>query len=48
MSGPSVATKALAVIESIAVSPGCEGLKGHMCDHCDVLLELLEAAGACP
>lgn len=44
--GASVATKALCVVEALASAPGCEALKRHIADHCDVMLELLETPGA--
>ena len=43
--GASVATKALCVVEALASAPGCEALKRHIADHCDVMLELLETPG---
>lgn len=43
--GPGVAVKATLVIEALAATSGCEALKAYMADHCDVLLELLEARG---
>lgn len=43
--GASIATKALCVVEALAAAPGCEALKKHLADHCDVMLELLETAG---
>ena len=43
--GASIATKALCVVEALATAPGCEALKKHLADHCDVMLELLETPG---
>ncbi len=40
--GASIATKAMHVIDALATAPGCEGLKKHLADHCDILLELIE------
>jgi hypothetical protein len=38
-----VAIKALLVVEALACAPGCEAHRAYQADHCDTLLELLEA-----
>jgi hypothetical protein len=35
-------------VEALAAAPGCEALKSHLCNNCDVLLDLLENAAVKP